>query len=210
MPHFADLTVSQFLEAVSSPNPTPGGGTASAVAAAIGTALLIMVSGLARSRTNTDEEKAALADIRTTLVGVRDRLVRLADADSDAFDQVMNAYRLPKATDEEKVRRKQAVQAALRTASQTPLDVLDAAGDALAAARTVAAHGNRSAVSDIRVALELLEAASSGAAANVEINIVSLDDEAFRKTMADAIVDLTNTITEDAAAARAALAPAAG
>jgi len=65
-------------------------------------------------------------------------------------------------------------------------------------------------VSDIRVALELLEAASSGAAANVEINIVSLDDEAFRKTMADAIVDLTNTITEDAAAARSALAPAAG
>ena len=74
-------------------------------------------------------------------------------------------------------------------------------------ARPIAAHGNRSAVSDVRVALELLEASAAGAAANVEINLVSLDDEGFRKATAADIVELTNKVTEDAAAARAALAP---
>jgi methenyltetrahydrofolate cyclohydrolase len=206
MPRFADRTVEQFLDALSAPNPTPGGGTASAVTAAMGTGLLMMVAGLARSRTNTDDERAALAEARGTLVGVRDRLLHLADTDADAFDQVMTAYRLPKSIDEEKAHRKAAVQAALRIASETPLDVLRSAGQAMTLAREVAAHGNRSAASDVRVALELLEAAAAGAAANVEINIVSLDDESFRKSAAAEAVELTNRITEDAAAARASLA----
>ena len=207
MPRFGDSTVSQFLDALAASNPTPGGGTASSIAAAMGAALLIMVAGLARSRTNTDEEKAALAEARGALGPLRDRLTHLADADAEAFDGVMAAYRLPKSTDEEKARRKQAVQEALKAATTTPLDMLRATTAVVALARPVATHGNRSAVSDVRVALELLEASAAGAAANVEINIVSLDDESFRKTMAAEIVELTNQVTEDTAAARAALAP---
>ncbi len=137
----------------------------------------MMVAGLARSRTNAEAEKAALAEAGSSLVGVRDRLTRLADTDAEAFDQVMTAYRLPKATDEEKALRKTAIQDALHVASTAPLDVVRATREAIALARPVAANGNRSAVSDVRVALELLEAAAAGAAANVEINIISLDDE---------------------------------
>jgi formiminotetrahydrofolate cyclodeaminase len=207
MTRFADQPVAQFLDALSAPNPTPGGGTASAIAAAIGTALLMMVAGLARSRTNAEAEKTALAEAGSSLVGVRDRLTRLADTDAEAFDQVMTAYRLPKATDEEKAVRKTAIQDALRVASTAPLDVVRATREAIALARPVAANGNRSAVSDVRVALELLEASAAGAAANVEINIISLDDESFRQAAAAEIVELTNAITEDAAAARASLAP---
>jgi methenyltetrahydrofolate cyclohydrolase len=207
MPRFGDQPVAQFLDALAASSPTPGGGTASAIAAAMGAALLMMVAGLARSRTNADEEKAALAETGAALAPLRDRLVDLADADADAFDRVMTAYRLPKATDEEKAQRKLAVQEALKVASTTPLEVLRATTAAVTLARPVGAHGNRSAVSDVRVALELLEAAAAGAAANVEINIVSLDDESFRKSTAADVVELTNKVTEDAAAARAALVP---
>jgi formiminotetrahydrofolate cyclodeaminase len=207
MPRFADQSVAQLLEALAAPTPTPGGGTASAIASAIGTALLMMVAGLARSRTNTDQEKAALAGAASSLVPVRERLTRLADTDAEAFDQVMSAYRLPKATDQDKAQRKAAVQEALRVASTAPLEVVRATREAIALARPIAANGNRSAASDVRVALELLEAAAAGAAANVEINIVSIDDAAFREAAAAEIVELTNAITEDAAAARASLAP---
>ena len=69
----------------------------------------------------------------------------------------------------------------------------------------MAEYGNRSAASDVRVALELLEAAAAGAAANVEINLVSLDDEGYKKSTASDVLDRTNQLTEDAAAARAAL-----
>lgn len=207
MPRFADQTVGAFLDALATPEPTPGGGTASAVAGAMGTALLMMVAGLPRTRANTDAERSTLLEARTAFAMIRTRLADLADVDAGAFTAVMAAYRLPKATDEEKAARRQAVQRALGDATDAPLHVLRATADAMRGARVVAAYGNRSAVSDVRVAIELLEAAAAGAAANVEINLVSLDDDDYRKATAGAVLDLTNQLTENAAAARAALAP---
>ena len=205
MPSFAESTVSSFLDALSSSEPTPGGGTAAAVAAAMATSLLMMVAGLTKTRTNTDAERVTLSETRAALASVRDRLMSLADQDTAAFNQVMAAYRLPKTTDEEKTLRKQTIQRAMRAATDAPLETVRAAADAMRHARAVSQCGNATAASDVRVALELLEAAAAGAAANVQINIQSLDDEAFKQTAADQIVELTNTVTEDAAAARTAL-----
>src|SRR5690348_15660973 len=95
--HFADMTVAQLLAALASPNPTPGGGTAAAIAGAMGASLLVMVTGLAKSKNNTDEEKAALAAARSAIEPIAARLPALGDADTDAFNEVMAAYRLPKA-----------------------------------------------------------------------------------------------------------------
>jgi formiminotetrahydrofolate cyclodeaminase len=206
MPRFADLTVSSFLDALASPEPTPGGGTAAAIAAAIGTSLMMMVAGLTHTRHRTEAEKTALGGARQSLATLREDLIRQADADTVAFNQVMSAYRLPKATDAEKAARKPAVQQALRVATDVPLDTLKTAVLALERSRVVAEYGNPSAASDVRVALELLEAAAAGAAANVEINIISLEDEAYKTRTAASVVELTNQLTEHAAAARAALA----
>ena len=148
----------------------------------------------------------ALDAARRELAPVRERLLALADADTAAFNQVMAAYRLPKSTDEEKAARKPAVQRALRTATEAPLDTLRAMTDALEHIPKVARYGNRSATSDVRVALELLEASAAGAAANVEINLTSLDDEAFKKSVAAHVLALTNRIKEHTANARASLA----
>jgi glutamate formiminotransferase/formiminotetrahydrofolate cyclodeaminase len=205
MAGFADLPISAFLERLSSPDPTPGGGTAAAVAGGMAASLLMMVAGLAKTRTNTDAERVELNEARAALASVRDRIMVLADQDTEAYNRVVTAYRLPRGTDDEKAARKQAVQKGMRDATDTPLETLRTAADAMRLARTVAQYGHTAAASDIRVALELLEAAAAGAAANVQINLQSLDDEAFRSEAAGHMVDLTNRITEDAAAARTAL-----
>src|SRR5262245_18669970 len=111
------MTVAQLLAALASPDPTPGGGTAAAIAGAMGASLLVMVTGLAKSKTNSDAEKAALADARAALEPMIARFTALADADTGAFNAVMAAYRLPKASDEEKAARTRAIQDALRGAT---------------------------------------------------------------------------------------------
>lgn len=174
------MTVAQLLAALASPDPTPGGGTAAAIAGAMGTSLLVMVTGLAKSRNNTDDEKAALVNARAVLEPIGRRLTDLADADTQAFNEVMAAYRRPKATDEEKLVRTQAIQSALRGATEIPLQTLRACTDALSQGRIVAEHGNPSAASDAGVAIGLLTAAANGAAANVRINLTGLKDEAYK------------------------------
>lgn len=195
------MTVSQLLAALANPDPTPGGGTAAAIAGAMGASLLIMVSGLAKSKTNAGDEKAALEAARRALEPVRAELMRLADADSDAYDQVMAAYRRPKAGDEEKAARTRAIQAALREATVVPLDTLRTCAAAMPLAAQVAAAGNRSASSDVGVAIGLLEAAAAGADANVRINLTGLKDEGFNATVRS---EASRLVSETAAAARAA------
>ena len=180
MTRFTDLTVAQLLAALASPDPTPGGGTAAAIAGAMGASLLTMVSGLAKSKNNLDDEKAALSAAKAALEPFASRLMELADADTRAFNDVMAAYRLPKATDEEKAARTGAIQAALRGATEIPLETLRACAEALTHGRPVADNGNPSAASDVGVAIGLLRAAAEGAAANVRINLVGLKDEAFK------------------------------
>lgn len=199
---FAEMTVAQFLEKLASPDPTPGGGTAAAVAGAMGTGLLIMVTGLAKSNTNSDAEKAALAAARQALQPLIPALADLADADAAAFDQVMSAYRLPKATDDDKTARSAAIQAALHAATTVPLQTLRACAAAMAHVETVAAHGNRSAVSDVGVAIGLLEAAATGAEANVRINLASVRDPQFTSAAGDETGGLISEVTRQAAAAR--------
>lgn len=195
------MSVRQVLDALASPNPTPGGGTASAIAGAMGTSLLIMVTGLAKSRHNTDEEKAALAAARDALAPLGAQLMQLADADAQSFDRVMAAYRLPKNSDEEKAARTQAIQGALQGATTVPLETLRGCADALAHARVVAEHGNRSASSDAGVAVALLQAAAAGAHANVQVNLDGIKDEAFKSTIGGDAARLTSAVAADAATA---------
>jgi formiminotetrahydrofolate cyclodeaminase len=209
MRRFGDYAISAFLDALTSPEPTPGGGTAAAVAGSMGVALLMMVAGLPRTRGNTDAERIRLNEARAALTSVRDRLLVLADQDAAAYDRVVAAYRLPKASDEEKAARKRAVADGLRAATDAPLETLRAVAEAAPHAQVVAQHGNPSAASDVRVALELLEAAAAGAAANVEANLGGLHDDAYRKMAAAKVVDGSNLLTEQIAAARASLAQSA-
>jgi formiminotetrahydrofolate cyclodeaminase len=202
---FAEMSVAQLLEALASPEPTPGGGTAAAIVGAMGASLLVMIAGLAKSKNNTDEEKRALAKARDQLQPLTTHLTKLADADSESFNAVMAAYRLPKATDEEKAARSRAIQEALRGATIVPLDTLRACADVLAQAQAVALNGNPAAASDAGVAVELIRAAAAGAYANVRINLESIKDEGFKTSTHAEAARLSSAAVTDASAAIQAL-----
>src|SRR4051812_41401769 len=109
-----DRTVRDLLGSFSAPEPTPGGGSASALASALGVSLLLMVAGLEKTRHGSDDDRAALASASGTLAAIRDELTGAIDADAGAYDRVVSAYQLPKATAEEQQTRKAAIQRGLR------------------------------------------------------------------------------------------------
>ena len=145
------------------------------------------------------------ASLQAPLADLRERLVELADEDTAAFDRLMAAYRLPKGTDEEKTARRAAIQTATRDATTVPLQTAMACARVLDLVGTVAALGNRSASSDLLVAMGLLRAAAEGAAANVRTNLDGIVDETFTADATARITAVLDEVTTHAHAATAAL-----
>ena len=119
----------------------------------------------------------AVVEVRAELL--KTKLLALVDADTAAYNQVTDAYKLPKNTEAQKVERAAAVQAAFRAATEVPLATAEACAEVLALSGQVAAHGNRNAASDAAVAALLAHAGLRGAVRNVRINLGSLQDETF-------------------------------
>ena len=191
---FADL-----VDAFSSTDPVPGGGSAAALAGAVGASLLLMVAGIPKTKSGAPEETADLADASARLRPLRDSLLELVDRDSEAYGQVMTAFKLPKGSDADKSRRQQAIETATRWATEVPLDTMRACQQALRGALTVATNGNRSAASDVGVAIELLFAALRGARMNVEINLAALSDTEYVARIRTEAGQLENDAGADAA-----------
>jgi len=172
-----DQPLTDLLDAFSSAAPTPGGGSASALASSLGASLLTMVSRLRKTRSGSEEDRAALQAAATTLGGLRQQLTDAIDADTAAYDLVVAAYKRSK---EDVLGRTAAIQEALRTATDVPLEVMRASARALEQARVVASHGYRSAGSDVVVAVALLMAGATGAGANVDVNLDAVTDAVYR------------------------------
>ena len=174
-----DKPIGDLLNAFASSEPTPGGGSAAALSGALGASLLAMVAGLPKTKNNTPEERVSLDAARDRLRTLQSTLVDLIDRDAGAYDRVVAAFRLPKNTDEEKAARKEAVQSALKYATDVPMETLSACVDAMDVARPVAQAGNPSASSDIAVGFQTLMTAMSGALLNVQTNLASVKDDDF-------------------------------
>jgi len=200
------LSLPDLLAAFSAPAPTPGGGSAAALATALGASLLMMVAGLPKTRTDADAEREALAAAGIALERVRDGAAELIDRDSAAYDEVVAAYRLPKGDPAALAARTQAVQAALRRATEVPLEVMRRAAEGLALAREVARHGRRAAASDVGVGVGLLRAGLRGAGLNVDVNLGGIADEAFVARVRQEADALATEAGRDADEAEARLA----
>jgi formiminotetrahydrofolate cyclodeaminase len=175
-----DRSVRDLLSAFSSTDPTPGGGSASALASAVGASLLAMVAGLPKTRSGSDADRTALSAAADALSGIRRQLTDAIDADAAAYDQVVAAYKRPKASADEQAVRTAAIQDALRAATDVPLGVMRLSALALEQATVVAAHGYRSASSDTGVAVALLTAGTAGARLNVDVNLEAVTDGGYR------------------------------
>jgi formiminotetrahydrofolate cyclodeaminase len=193
-----DHSVRDLLTAFSSSDPTPGGGSAAALASAIGASLLLMVARLPKTRSGSDSDHTALTKANAALAVLGKRLTDAIDADTAAYDRVVAAYKMPKASVDEQTARKAAVQEALHGATEVPLGVVRLSVAALEQAVAVAAHGHRAAASDIGVAIALLRAGARGARLNVDINIGSVSDATYAGAVA------ADTVRLSEAAARAA------
>jgi formiminotetrahydrofolate cyclodeaminase len=187
----SSLSVTSLLDAFASSDPTPGGGSAAALAGALGASLLAMVAGMPKTKTGAPEAREALDAARVRIMTARATLTDLIDRDSAAYDLVVSAYRRPKGTDAEKADRKDAIQQAMRVATEVPLETATMCAAVLRDATIVGEHGNPNASSDVGTAIALLRAGIRGAELNVEINVGSLTDAALvaqvRSTLAAAV-----------------------
>jgi len=149
------------------------------MASAMGASLLMMVAALPKTRSGSDDDRAALAASANALVGLQQQLIEAIDADSVAYDAVVAAYRLPKVSEADQAARKAAIQRALRNATDVPLGVMRLSVLTLREAAAIAAHGHRAAASDVGVAIGLLSAGARGAGLNVAINVGSLGNGSY-------------------------------
>lgn len=205
MTQLVTLAFTDLLREFSSPTPTPGGGSASALTGAVGAALAAMVAGMKKTRTGSPAERSALDGVLESLLNGRDHLASLVDRDRESYDAVVAAHRMDRSTEGEKAARESAIAGALHGAIEVPLDVMRACHAAARETRTVAAAGNRSASSDVGVALDLLDAALRGAARNVRINLDGLKDPGYVEGVAGEVRRLERDMADAVAAARDAL-----
>jgi formiminotetrahydrofolate cyclodeaminase len=174
-----DKSIKTLLEDFRSPAPTPGGGSAAALAAAVGASLLAMVAGLPKPRAATDLDVNRLREAGERSATLAQALEALVDRDSEAYELVVDAYRLPKSTEGEQGIRALRIQDALKAAIAAPLDVMRACSACIGLAPVLLECGNPNASSDVRVGVELIRAGLRGAQMNVESNLGSVRDQAY-------------------------------
>jgi formiminotetrahydrofolate cyclodeaminase len=175
----ANSSIQTFLDDLASERPTPGGGGAAAVSGAIGAALVSMVANLTIGKKNYEAVSEELKDINAKAEALRAELTRAIDEDVAAFNAVMGAYGLPRATDEEKAKRAAAIQAALKEATLAPLRAVKACFDVIRLSAAVADKGNLNVISDAGVAVLSANAGLRSAALNVFINAKAIKDREF-------------------------------
>jgi formiminotetrahydrofolate cyclodeaminase len=198
---FSEFALIDLLDAFASNAPVPGGGAAAALAGALGVSLLVMAASLPKSRTGAPEEATDLAEAAARLRPLRDSLVQLIDADSDAYRAVMAAMKLPKMADDEKLARTAALQSALKEATDVPLDVMRAGQQALAGAVIVARNAYRVAASDVATGIELLGSCVRSAALSIDGNLVAIKDRGYASRVSAEREQLASDSARDAAQA---------
>jgi len=176
---FNKMTVEDFVTQLASANPTPGGGSASALAGAMAAAMVEMACNLTVGREKFRDVEEELQTILKRATELRERMLAAVDEDTESYDAVSQAYKLPKGTDEEKSERTAAIQAALQQATLIPLRVAQDASETAQLAVIAIQKSNPNVASDAQVARLLADAARQGAIANVEINLSSIKDGDF-------------------------------
>ncbi|EFI41544.1 MULTISPECIES: cyclodeaminase/cyclohydrolase family protein [Peptoniphilus] len=189
-----DLTVKGFVEETYSDSPAPGGGSVAALAAAQAAALLGMVANLTIKSKKYEAVHEEMKSIAEECKKYQDDFVEDIDRDSNSFNGVMAAFKMPKDTDEEKAARSAKIQEEYKNAANVPLSVGLKTLNLLSIAEVLVEKGNSNAITDVGVGLLNLKLAATGAFYNVKINLGSIKDEAYveelKKKMRDALKEI--------------------
>ncbi len=168
-----------FIKRLASPSPAPGGGAASAFVSIVSTALVSMVSELTVGKKGYEAYYDEIKKIEEEAKKITEDLRELMSKDEEAFNVLMAAYKLPKGTDEEKKKREDEIQKAVRGAIDVPWAIAYKAYDILKITKYLAEHGNRSAITDTASGALLAHAAAKAAIYNVRINLKSVRDRDY-------------------------------
>lgn len=179
------LSVKEFIDKVTGNDPVPGGGSVSALNGSLAASLAAMVANLTVGRKKYAEVNDEMEQISARMTEQSAKLLADVDRDAEAYDRVFAAFKLPKETDEEKAVRKEAIQRETKYAAEVPMEVARTASELLPMIDAAARRGNSNAVTDATVAMMCARTAVIGALLNVRINLTSITDEAFVKTMTE-------------------------
>lgn len=174
-----DLSCRGFADETASESPAPGGGSISAYLGSLGAALATMVANLSSHKAGWDERWEEFSDWAVKGQNIKDELLFLVDEDTNSFNKVMDAFGLPKTTDEEKAARTAAIQHATKYATEIPFRTMQRAFDAFEIIKAMAEEGNPNSVSDAGVGAICARSAVMGAYLNVKINAAGLKDRVF-------------------------------
>lgn len=180
-----DMNLKSFMDETASDSPAPGGGSVSAYMGALGAALGTMVANLSSHKRGWDDRWKEFSDWAEKGKNIQNNLLRMVDEDTLAFNMLIEAFSLPKKTDEEKVLRQNAVQEATKNAILVPLNVMEIAFTAFELISEMVEKGNPNSVSDAGVGALALLACIKGAFLNVKINASGLNDKDFVKKVID-------------------------
>lgn len=190
-PPLMGMKANAFVDEVSTDSMAPGGGSVAALSGALGAGLATMVANLTAGKKDMFDRFEEMGSLAVRGQEVKDKLVRAVDEDTDAFNQIIGAMRMPKKSDEEKAARKAAIEAANQNATSVPLRTAELCLDALGLAKEAAGRGNPASISDAGVAALTARAGFEGALLNVRINLPSVEDETYRQTIEGKVGEIT-------------------
>ena len=185
-----DERIHEYLDHMASSDPTPGGGAAAAISSATGAALVAMVALLTIGKQEFADVELRMRELHDVAEGARAELLALADRDAEAFESVMDAFRMPKDTDENKAARSAAIQVGFQRAAAVPLEVARRSVAVMELVTETIEKGNPNAASDGGSAAQVLSAGANCALYNVEINLGSIKDAAMVSDMTGEVANL--------------------
>lgn len=172
-------SINEFAEAVASNSPVPGGGSIAALCGALSASLAEMVANLTTGKKKYIEAESEMNEIKNRAMTLRNKLLDDIERDSFAYNKVMEAYKMPKDTDEQRQLRNKKIEESAKIAAEVPLDVAETSFKILPLAEAVVARGNSNAVTDGLVAAMLARTAVLSALLNVRINLDTINDQDF-------------------------------
>jgi len=181
------MKVTELLNRTASGKPVPGGGSIAALSAAAAAGLVEMVANLTIGKPGYEAVQEKMEDLSKEAHALREKLTADIDNDSDAYNRVYLAFKLPRQTEEEKQNRQQAIQDGLRNAASVPMSVAENAYCVLKLAGKAIATGNKNAVTDGAVGAMMARTAVLAALCNVKVNLGGIKDESFAKEMKEKI-----------------------
>ncbi|MDK2918949.1 MAG: methenyltetrahydrofolate cyclohydrolase [Candidatus Petromonas sp.] len=192
----ADKTVKEFLEETASKSPVPGGGSIAALSAATAAALTEMVANLTIGKKGYEDLQEEVKEVLKRATSFRNSFIEDIDRDAKSFNKVMDAFKLPKENDEEKEKRKIAIQEGLKNAASVPLEIAKEAYKMMEIIEKVVEKGNKNAVTDGAVAAMMARTSVLSALYNVKINLGSIKDKEFVEMLAREVEELEEKINQ--------------